>query len=225
MLCVDLTSRLNTPVAICSLLFSSPFCRCRWSNGDLPFHDRCLWSEVPWRVQPACTGMDGQHSVSGHWLFGHAVHRGIGPPPHLSHSGEIHLHRLPFPVLDAWLAKNCLYTSWDLGVRLHCCLSAAGLQGAFPQLLRDQWSLFPSAFWAARDTLGLCVLHYNIPGWEFAKVLSLLMLFIYFLYLLPVPLCDNPVSLLTESIYTLIFVWLPRFVNIFNLMLQLWRKM
>ncbi|CAG04641.1 unnamed protein product [Tetraodon nigroviridis] len=52
----------------------------------------------------------------------------------------------PFHYFDAWPAKNRLYTSWDLGVRLHCCLSAAGLQGALPQLLRDQWSLFSSAF-------------------------------------------------------------------------------
>lgn len=125
--------------------------------------------------------MDGQHSVSSHWLFGHVVNRGIGPPPHLSHPGEIHLHRLPFPVLDAWLAKNRLYTSWDLGVRLHCCLSAAGLQGAFPQLLRDQRSLFSSPFRAARDTLGLCVLHCNFPGWGFAKVFSvLILLFVFF---------------------------------------------
>lgn len=161
---------------------SSSICRCRWINGDLPFHDWCLWSEVPWRVQPACTGMDGQHSVSGHWVFGDAVHRGIGPPPHISHSGEIHLHRLPFPVLDSWLAKNCLYTFWDLGVRIRHCFFAADLQGAFPQLLWDQWSLFSPAFWAARDTLGLCVLHCNFSGWGFTKILSVLIFFISFLY-------------------------------------------
>ena len=222
MFCVDLSFGLNALMDISNLLFCSPFCRCRWFNGNLPFHDWCLWSEVPWRVQPACAGMDGQLSVSGHWLFGHAVHRGIGPPPHVSHSGEIHLHRLPFPVLDPWLAKNCLYTSWDLGFWLHCCLFAAGLQGALPQLLRDQWSLFSSAFWAARDTLGLRVLHCNFPGWEFASpftfnafhLSSLLITFS----------CVKTQYRFLLKVFTLISIWLPRFANIFNLMPQLWRS-
>lgn len=149
--------------------------RCRRADGHLPLHDRCVRPEVSRRVQPARPGLDGQQSVSGHRLFGHAVHWSLCPAPHLPHSGEIHLHRVSLPLLDSWLAAHRLHPARDMGVWFYSGLSAAGLQGTVSQLLWDKWRLLPSALGTARDALGSRLLHCHFPWWGFLHFVLLLL--------------------------------------------------
>lgn len=156
--CVDLPNNIQILQN-----WALPSCRCRWIDGHLPLHDRCIWSEVQRRVQPARSGLDGQQSMSGHRLLGHAVHWGVCPAPDLPHSGEIYLHRLSFPVFDTWMATNCNHPSWDMGVWFYCCLPASCLQRPVSKLLRDQWCLLSAALRATRDAVGSCLFHCDFP--------------------------------------------------------------
>lgn len=138
-------------------------CRCRRSDGDLPLHDWRVRLEVPWRVQQARSGLDGQRSVPGHRLFGHAVHRGVSAPTHLPHPGEVHLHRVPIPVPDTRLAAHRHHPAGDLGVWLCGRIPATRLQRPVPQLLWHQRGLLPASLRAARDTVGSRLFHCHFP--------------------------------------------------------------